>query len=227
LLIAASPFHRLLICYRMVAHRLLKCNRLVAPRSAKSVEPAGPGWFRGTVRVSFDKTGPRRYGVTVERRHAADVAMHPAPGYDDWLPHDLIHFLVEREVGLRDGIFGQLAAGGDAHTFVPTDEQRTRRWARRSERRNAGSGSQIERSERVAFAVHNEWNFRAGRHRSRLPRDPQTEADVQAVLPALDDAAQAWHALAVHGSLAFTWPWPERGERRAARRSTAAKPPIH
>jgi hypothetical protein len=170
------------------------------------------------MRVRFDKTGRRRYGVTVERRQAADVAMHPAPGYDDWLPHDLIHFLVEREVGLRDGIFGQLAAGGDAHTCVPTDEQRTRRWARRSEGRNHGSGAQIGRSERVAFAVHNEWNLRAGRHRSRQPRDPQTEADVQAVLPALDDAAQAWHVLAVHGSLVFDWPWPERGERRAFRR---------
>ena len=182
------------------------------------MEPAGPGWLRGTVRVSFDKTGRRRYGVTVERRQAAAVAMHPAPGYDDWLPHDLIHFLVEREVGLRDGIFGQLAAGGDAHTFVPTEEQRTRRWTRRSERRTAGSGSQIDRSERVAFAVHNEWNFRAGRHRSRLPRDSETEADVQAVLPALDHAAKAWHALPVHRSLVFTWPWPERGERRASRR---------
>lgn len=187
-----------------------------------------PCWLRGTVRVSFDKTGRRRYAVTVERRQAANVVMHPAPGYDDWLPHDLVHFLVEREVGLRDGIFGQLAAGGDAHTFVPTDEQRTRRWARRSERRNAGSGRQIDRSERVAFAVHNEWNLRAGRHRSRLPRDPETDADVQAVLPALDDAARAWHALPVHGSLVFTWPWPERGERRASPRRTPNTPvPPH
>jgi hypothetical protein len=96
------------------------------------------------VKVSFIKSGAHQYGVTVERAAATNLQMHPAPGYDDWLPHDMVHFVVEREAGLRDGIFGQLAAGGDAHTFVPAEQQRTRRWARRTERRNRTAGRDID-----------------------------------------------------------------------------------
>lgn len=162
------------------------------------------------MRVTFTKTGEHRYGVSVDRAHASNLEMHPAPGYDDWLPHDMVHFLVERDTGLKDGIFGQLAAGGDAHTFVPTDEQRTKRWARRSERRNAATGRDIGRSEQVAFAAHNEWNYRAGRHHARMRRGSVTAGDLAALMPVLDDAAQSWRALPVGGSLAFEWPWPER-----------------
>lgn len=166
------------------------------------------------MRVTFTKTGDHRYGVSVERESASNLKMHPAPGYDDWLPHDLVHFLVERHHGLKDGIFGQLAAGGDAHTFVPTDDQRTKRWSRRSERRNAATGQDVRRSEQLAFAAQNEWNFRAGRHRSSVLPDPETAAVVDALMPALNDAARAWHALQVGGTLAFEWPWSERRSRR-------------
>src|SRR3954470_21859195 len=48
------------------------------------------------------------------------LEMNPAPGFDVRLPHDLLHFVVERELGIRHGIFGQLAAGGTAGTFHPT-----------------------------------------------------------------------------------------------------------
>ena len=48
------------------------------------------------MRVTFTKTGDHRYGVSVERESASNLKMHPAPGYDDWLPHDMVHFLVER-----------------------------------------------------------------------------------------------------------------------------------
>jgi hypothetical protein len=43
--------------------------------------------------------------------------MNSAPGYDDLMPHDLQHFIVERTLGIRNGIFGQLAHGGSAGTF--------------------------------------------------------------------------------------------------------------
>jgi len=168
------------------------------------------------MRVSFHKTGPRRYGVRVRREHASDVEMHPAPAYDDWLPHDLVHFVVERDTGLRDGIFGQLAAGGDAHTFVPIDEQRTRRWARRSDRRNASSGTGIERSERLAAAAQYRWNVRAGRYHVDVPPDPDLAPDVESVQATLDEVAEAWHALPVGEALDLAWPWPERRRRTSA-----------
>ena len=38
--------------------------------------------------------------------------MEPAPGYHDRLPHDAAHFIVEDELKILGGIFGQMAAGG-------------------------------------------------------------------------------------------------------------------
>lgn len=66
------------------------------------------------MRVTFRRTHQRGYAVDVEREGADDLTMNPAPGYDDLLPHDLVHLLVERRWRLRDGIYGGLAAGGNA-----------------------------------------------------------------------------------------------------------------
>ncbi|MBO0851835.1 MAG: hypothetical protein J2P20_20410, partial [Pseudonocardia sp.] len=107
--------------------------------------------------VSFTRTGARRYAVTAYREASVPVTMDPAPGYEEYRPHDLVHFVVELRWGLRDGIYGQLAAGGDAHTFRPVDEVRTRRWARRSARRNAASGADVALSERLAATAHTTW----------------------------------------------------------------------
>lgn len=166
------------------------------------------------MKVLFTRTGERRYGVYVERDLASNLQMHPAPGYDDWLPHDMVHFLVEREALLEDGIFGQLAAGGDAHTFVPTDHLRTRRWTRRTESRNRTSGRDIGRSEELAFAALVNWKARAAGHRRTRQFDPAFMSEVEALMPAVDEAAHAWHALLVGESLTFLWPWPERASRR-------------
>jgi hypothetical protein len=169
--------------------------------------------YAARVKVSFIKSGEHRYGVTVERDRATNLMMHPAPGYDDWLPHDLVHFLVEREAGLKDGVFGQLAAGGDAHTFVPTEQQRTKRWARRTERRNRTTGRDIDRSEELSFAALVIWKSRAAGHRPTREFSRATMIEIEALVPPLDDAAQAWHALSVGEALTLDWPWPERVSR--------------
>jgi hypothetical protein len=174
--------------------------------------------------ISFTRTGARRYAVTAHREVSARVAMDPAPGFDEHLPHDLVHFVVEQRWGLRDGIYGQLAAGGDAHTFRPVDEVRTRRWARRSARRNAASGAHVALSERLATVAHAAWWERHGRPG---PAHALTDAGLggagvdaaklAGALDRLDELAERWHALAVGESLTLRWPWPERstGRRRA------------
>ena len=84
--------------------------------------------------VTFKRTAQRRYAVVVNRPGASALAMHPAPGYDPLLPHDLAHFIVERECGIALGVFGQLAAGGDAATFHRSDGVVDRKLRRRGER---------------------------------------------------------------------------------------------
>ena len=65
----------------------------------------------------FRRTGQRRYAVEVQRPGLPDLEMNPAPGYDPLMPHDMMHLVVEAQLGLTRGIFGQLAAGGTAGTF--------------------------------------------------------------------------------------------------------------
>ena len=75
------------------------------------------------MKVVFTRTGERRYSVKVERPGKLSVSMDPAPGYHDRLPHDAAHFIVEDELNIAGGVFGQLAAGGTGNTFH-TDDRR-------------------------------------------------------------------------------------------------------
>src|SRR3546814_20690810 len=63
------------------------------------------------------RSGERRYSVRVERAAAPTLVMDPAPGFDRDLPPDLVHFAVEGVLGLKAGVFGPIAAGGDAGGF--------------------------------------------------------------------------------------------------------------
>ncbi|MBB2987211.1 hypothetical protein [Terracoccus luteus] len=172
--------------------------------------------------VVFARIGVRRYEVRVHRELATDLLMSPAPGWNDLVPHDLVHLVVEHRFGLRDGIFGQLAAGGNAWTFVPTQEQRTRAWARRVERRNRARGTQIGRSEQLASAVLPVWLRRRGlapdpahaAATSTLPEGDLDTRDLELALADLDELSTRWQALAVGGSVEVEWPWPETGTTR-------------
>ena len=68
------------------------------------------------MKVTFVKTGERRYAVHVSRDRYPDLWCGSI-GYDDRLPHDLMHFFAEAEYGLDGAIFGDLAAGGNARLF--------------------------------------------------------------------------------------------------------------
>src|SRR4026209_1958230 len=65
----------------------------------------------------FSRTGERRYTVEAQRPGLPLLLMNPAPGYDPLMPHDMMHLVVEAQLGLHRAVFGQLASGGDAGTF--------------------------------------------------------------------------------------------------------------
>jgi hypothetical protein len=180
-----------------------------------------------SVRVTFRKTHRRGYAVDIAREHAEDLTMNPAPGYDDLLPHDLVHLLVEIQWGLRDGIYGDVAAGGNAGTFRlaenrPADEttrERTRK-ARRAQR--SRSGADMGRSEHLAAVVHARWN--AAKHGSPLPdwyahameQSGATEAEVLAALGEAAELAARWQRVEIGRGMPVEWPWQERAGRYGA-----------
>lgn len=168
------------------------------------------------MQVRFERTGNRRYAVAVLRDRHGDLRMDPAPGYSDLIPHDLVHLVVEEECGLEDGIFGQLAAGGNAGTFVPTEELRTKAWARQVERRNRATGTDMGRSEDLVAQVYPRWLRRRGHLPGShyvLQDPPPTELsgrDLDRLSQRLDGLSSQWRALEVGAALVVEWPWPER-----------------
>jgi hypothetical protein len=173
--------------------------------------------------VTFTRTGDRRYRVSVERADAPNVVMEPAPGFEEYLPHDLVHLLVEQHWRLGEGIYGDLAAGGDAGTFRPAEAVRDRRLARR----NTGlatSGRDMDRSEQLAAAAFAAWQVHRGAvsHNSEYARETAAKAGVSAaeldgVMSLLDGAAARWSALRVGESMSVEWRTPAmpRGARAA------------
>jgi hypothetical protein len=152
------------------------------------------------MKVVFVKKGSRRYSVVVRRERYPDLWCGSI-GYDDQLPHDLLHFVAEAEHGLDGGIFGDLAAGGNARIFQSFDPALTTKlWRKqRIHRTRLPDG---RRSEQLAWELEQRWAARS------LPPDLQRK---------LDDLAERWHALQVGGSLTLEWPRPEGRRRHPAR----------
>jgi hypothetical protein len=160
--------------------------------------------------VTFTRTGERRYAIACAP--AGQPAMHlpAAPGFDRWLPHDLAHFLVERHFALSNGIFGQVAAGSDAGTFMrlPRTTREARKVQARSKHLRAQGESDVGRSERLAGVATACWYASRGMRWEHADAVDQGELGDQRepLVRVIDGAAERWHALAVGESITLEWP---------------------
>ena len=187
--------------------------------------------------VEFQRIGKCRYAVSVHRPGHIDLEMNPAPGYDDLLPHDLVHFVVERELGLQRGIFGQLAAGGTAGTFHPIPPAScSREWSRVS-RELARRGAKLQRegrsdcelSERVAQVCLQAWRARAFVNRSQTAGLDAgvTQGQLDRVRNKLDELSAQWVRLQVGEALTVVWPECDRKLGRAREGINRIKRRVH
>ena len=113
-----------------------------------------PWAYRRDMEVTFTKVDDKRYTIAIEREHGPALVARSGPGYDDLMPHDLAHYLVEEYFGIELGVWGQLAAGGGG-IFSPAPEDNTLRHQRRV-RRIAAVGREMQsppRSGLVAMVV--------------------------------------------------------------------------
>lgn len=118
------------------------------------------------MQVEFRKTGARRYAVKILREGLPVLEMNPAPGFDELMPHDLCHLIVEQVLGIENAIFGQLANKGNAGTFrhAPTESVNTRDDSR-LRRKTARKGKKMvkahledyARSERATYVCWQNW----------------------------------------------------------------------
>ena len=184
--------------------------------------------------VVFRRTGERRYAVDVQRPPFGALEMDPAPGYDPKMPHDLMHLVVEAELGLTQGIYGQLSSGGDAGTFRPTFNAReTSREIARLRRRVKARGTKLlqhgrdecAQSERATSICWQQWLARSQSPAKRTTaaalaqqakevRDVARDAELQAlnqkkldeICEHLDELSSYWSKLKVGQSMAVRWP---------------------
>lgn len=158
--------------------------------------------------VVFQRVEGRRYRIGVRRngRHDTGPDVPPrvgvgAPVGD--VPHDLVHLAIEEALGLRLGIFGQVAAGGDLGGFFvpPPGERSPVRDKRRSQRLAAAGRADTARSEALAACVDHD-----GRLDPARAGDLLTAAELGRVQQRLDALVAAWRATPPGGELVVGWP---------------------
>lgn len=181
----------------------------------------------------FQRTGQRRYGIQVKRPPFPDVEMTPAPGYDQLMPHDMLHLVVEAKLGLTRGIFGQLAEGGDAGTFHLSINKQTTRELSRARNRLRTRGKKLlregredsARSERATYICWYEWRNRSSvdkqRSQARSMASQATEVKgvagkqelsnlstrkIDEICEYLDELSAHWSRLEVGQCVIVRWP---------------------
>jgi hypothetical protein len=147
------------------------------------------------VKITFVRTVGARDRVYVERVDGT-TASWSFPTYGDAPPHDLVHLIVEAELGISDGLWARVAAGADLATI---NAQADRNGGTLAEK-YAALGDGVLRSEQAAAAL-------APHAEPAAWIDPAALARARA---RLDEIAIAWRALVPKGALAFTWPGAAR-----------------
>jgi len=183
------------------------------------------------MKVHFIRSGERRYGMRIERADAPVLVMDPAPGFDPDLPHDMVHFVVEAVLGIGTGVFGQIAAGGDAGSFhVEAGGALSAKERQRAARKQIAKGMKLiknqgregELSELAAFLFDIAWRSgqrpdsaaqraaigEAERTRASLSADERARIDAARprVFEDFERLSKAWRALSVGDALTFEWP---------------------
>lgn len=183
------------------------------------------------MKVHFIRSGERRYSMRIERTDAPVLVMDPAPGFDPDLPHDMVHFVVEAALGLKTGVFGQIAAGGDAGSFhVEAGGALSAKERQRAARKQVAKGAKLikaqgrdgELSELAAFLFDIGWRSStrpdSAAQRAALGEAERTRVSLSADERARIDAAQprafadferlskAWRELRTGEALILEWP---------------------
>jgi hypothetical protein len=152
------------------------------------------------MKVTFTRTGERRYRIDVEGKGVVRSFMEPAAGYDERLPHDLAHFIVEKYLGLQGAVYGRLAAGG--HQFQPLDGKPLT-GKKGLDKINADQRREADMVERIIdVAQHHAW---IGRPYIGPPVKGLTQANITALCQEFDRGSAIWSKLPVGGSMSLEW----------------------
>jgi hypothetical protein len=175
--------------------------------------------------ITFTRSGEHTYTTVALRDDGVTLAV---PSYDRTfaMPHDLAHYVVERELGLRHGFWGCVAAGALFPGIKVLSGRQPPHAAARSQAviRTAGQqGTEAEvlvgillrivergidpNGPEARALVAEAWKP------SKPSREPLGADEVQHACAALRVAHERWQALAAGQSITVSWPLDKRVKR--------------
>lgn len=181
--------------------------------------------------ITFTKTGERTYEVVVRRDDGVTLRVR-TPDKPLKIPHDMVHYVVERELNMGGGFWGSIAAGAVFGTVQvvsgrqpPHAAERSAALIKASYREQAAAELYVAVLQTVVRdGVERDWRLVCSRldevwRPFRRPRPHVSAEDALRVCRALRDAEERWLALPVGESVEVTWPTAQR--KGASRRRRA------
>lgn len=151
------------------------------------------------MRVTFTRTSERGYSLAIEGPSIQAAKLDPAPGYDPRLPHDVAHFIVENELGIKGGIFGQMEMGG-----IIRPVERNARIQRKAKRKRSAifraNKNDALFSEHAVWAAQSRWE-----KQEIIPSTEIPQPDLDRVIARFEEFANEWSKLPIGGSITLEW----------------------
>lgn len=180
--------------------------------------------------ITFTKTDQRKY-ETLVRRDDGVVLSVPSPDRPASLPHDMAHYLVERELKLERGFWGCVAAGAVFDNLKVISGRRPPHAEDRSKAVIKAAGQQLAVSELylcvmvgvVRDGKENDWPVVCSRldevwRPFKEPRWPVSAEEALRLGQAFREAEAQWQALPVGQSITVSWQaHTNKGAQRARR----------
>lgn len=175
--------------------------------------------------ILFTQSGHRRVETVVTRQDGVRLSV-PVYGPLDPIPHDLAHYVIEQELGLKDGFWGSVAAGALFGGMKILSGRQRPHAAERSCAVLAAHRQGIVVAEvlvGVALSAVKGMNL----DDAQLPIDTplvRTRDDLHTLIaqlrPALDSMCTRWQAIPLDGTLNVVWlDRVSRSDQGARRRS--------
>lgn len=152
------------------------------------------------MKVTFTKTGNRRYRVSVDGSGVVSSFIEPAAGFDPKLPHDLAHFIVENELNIMGCIFGPLSNGGNG--FRPVDETKKQKSTKRENPNRRLNQKEAEMTERIIDIAFHQWTGR--KYTGALVKDA-TKTNIDLICRKFDEVSEVWSKLHIGESMTLEW----------------------
>lgn len=182
--------------------------------------------------ITFTKTGERTYEVFVQRDDGVMLRVR-TPDKPLKIPHDMAHYVVEREMNFDRGFWGSIAAGAIFSTVQVVSGRQPPHAAERSAALIKDSYKQQAAAELYVAVMQG--ITREGKEQDyrfvcssldeiwrpfRWPRPHVSAEDALRVCRALREAEESWAALPVGQSVKLSWSSTQRkGSTRRGRAS--------